>query len=107
MTIMDKKILEPDENRNKRLLWVVNERKEHYSLSVERSISSFLLPTETVVATSARTDFSNKIMSAVQKTVDGKSLEKMESADKYRFLPAVCDFVIFQDSPLMRAKYSK
>jgi hypothetical protein len=103
---MDDNLFESDGHRNKRLLWIVNESKEHYSLSVERSASSFVLPKETVIATSARTDFSDNVISFVRKSVDEENLEKMERANKYQFLPMVCDFVIFQDSPLARAKYS-
>lgn len=103
---MDNNLFESDGHRNNRLLWIVNECKEHYSLSVERSVSSFLLPKETVIATSVRIDFSNNVISFARKPVDEETLGKMERADKYMFLPMVCDFVIFRDSPLAQAKYS-
>jgi len=104
---MDKKLFESDGHRNKWLIWFVNECKHRYSLSVEHLIGSNLLPKEKVIATSVRTLFSGDINSVVKKTVEEQYLSKIENADNYRFLPMVCDFVIFQNSPLAQAKYSK
>lgn len=97
----------PEDYRGKRLVWYAGEMKRHLTLFpfVSTDGSKFaLMATATGVASLGSTTKENQV-AFVGMQIDEDTLRRMQKPVS-RFLKPICDYVIFDNSPMREATFA-
>jgi hypothetical protein len=95
-----------DNYQNKKLLWFNREYGGHFELfpSISSDRKTFVLNATGFHSDSSISKAAESQTAVVTKQIDEETLRKMDKP-KSRSLKAICDYVIFDDSPQAESKF--
>jgi len=100
--------LNPDDYRDKKLIWFSQERVGYFDLfpSISMDRKTFILTASGFDLNSTVSNRREDQFPRVTKQIDQDTFRKMERP-KSRLLQLLCDFVIFDNSPRAKAKLGR